>query len=211
MADHRLEAQLAEIREFGRLFKEGDWDESVEGFRCLVDRILRLTVMNEQCFVRTARNADDADSPRILGGPDGPEDPLALNDGNYLRFIVDLDWDGKQLRVAESTFQYQLDRGGDKWLFRYDFLRNRPSEKPESHVHINGSPPDFFKLPEPKWTLKDVHFPTAKRVSIESVLRLIADDFMVPCNSTDEIDLGDNKTEPLWRAVLRESEKEGFF
>lgn len=117
----------------------------------------------------------------------------------------------KALRLPSRHFQYQFDKGGKEWLFRYDFLRNRPNEKPESHVHINGNLPDFFKLPEEKWTLKDVHFPVAKRVSIASVVRLLADDFKIPCNSTIEIELGGEKTESLWRLVLRESEKEGFF
>jgi len=156
-------------------------------------------------------NREDADSPRILAGPDGVLDPLRLNDGKFLRLIVDLSWDGERLTVAESTFQYQLDEGGANWFFRYDFLRNRPNEKPESHLHITGALPSFFELPENKWTLEDVHFPTAKRVSIESVIRLLAEDFKVPCNNTEELDLGDERTESLWRAILRESEREGFF
>lgn len=108
MADGRLKTELADIREFVRLFKEGDWDEAVEGFRCLVDRILRLTIMDDRCYVRTVRNADYDDSPRMLAGPDGPEDPLLLNNGGYLRFIADLSWDGKSLTVAESTFSVPI-------------------------------------------------------------------------------------------------------
>lgn len=211
MPDANLEAQLADIREFIRLFKNGDRDESVEGFRCLLDRVLRLTILDDRSYVRTVTNREDADSPRILAGPDGVEDPLLLNNGYYLRLIVDVAWDGTRLQVAESTFQYQVDQAGSNWLFRYDFLRNRPNEKPEAHLHISGKLDESFELPENRWTLKDVHFPTAKRVSVESVIRLLADDFQIPCNNQDELDLGDDKKEHLWRAVLRESERAGFF
>jgi hypothetical protein len=45
--------------------------------------------------------------------------------------------------------------------------------------------------------LKDIHFP-AERVSLEAVIRLLADQFGTPCHEAPEV----------WRPVLAASERE---
>jgi hypothetical protein len=65
--------------------------DAVYGFRNLVDRLLRLTVMDERCFVRPIVNPAQP-SVFILAGPAGVSDPLRLTNGYHLRLIIDLTW-----------------------------------------------------------------------------------------------------------------------
>lgn len=101
--------------------------------------------------------------------------------------------DGSRVKVETSSLQYQMDETGDRWIFRYDYVREPPEPHPSAHIHVRGS------LIEPclaaKQSLEDVHFPT-NRVSIESVIRLLIEQFAVPPNNAPEI----------WRPLLAESE-----
>lgn len=127
----------------------------------------------------------------------GPTDPLPLTDGRFLRLTMRLfltaTKDGPRVKIESSSFQYQMDTANDHWTFRYDYVRSAPDQHPSAHVHIRGS------LVEPclaaKQALEDVHFPT-QRVSLESVIRLLIEQFNVPANSPSEI----------WRPLLAESE-----
>jgi hypothetical protein len=99
-----------------------------------------------------------------------------------------------RLKVRHSSYQYQLDREGERWVFRYDYLRIPPAPHPASHVQINGSLVEDC-LPATR-TLPRVHFPT-DRVSLEAVIRLLADQFGTPCGTEPE----------MWRPILRETEQ----
>lgn len=100
---------------------------------------------------------------------------------------------GPRVKVKISSFQYQADRNGDHWIFRYDYLRQPSEPQPSAHLHVRGS------LLEPCLSsgsaLEDIHFPT-QRVSIEAVIRLLIEQFGVHPNKSVEI----------WRPVLAESE-----
>jgi len=96
------------------------------------------------------------------------------------------------MKVEDANYQYQLDRQGDCWIFRYDYERNPPNEYPPSHLHIRGNLHEIC-LPPAK-QLEDIHFPVL-RGSIESVIRLLVQ-FGVRCN----------KAQSFWRPVLALSE-----
>ncbi|MBI4460044.1 MAG: hypothetical protein HY648_08305 [Acidobacteria bacterium] len=133
----------------------------------------------------------------MLAGLQGATDPLLLTNGRYLRFSITLyvapASENRRLKVHESSFQYQTDRDGKHWVFRYDYLRYPSHLYPGAHLQMRGN------LSEPvlgQVMLGKVHFPTW-RVPLESVIRLLADQFGVPCNSEPE----------LWRPALAETEK----
>ncbi len=168
---------------------------SFHAFRDLIQILLGQTILPNGIAVRLSKG------PRrgvyALGGYGGPTDPLRLNDGRYLRttmtlFLTDTT-DGSRVKVETSSLQYQMDETGDRWIFRYDYVREPPEPHPSAHIHVRGS------LIEPclaaKQSLEDVHFPT-NRVSIESVIRLLIEQFAVPPNNAPEI----------WRPLLAESE-----
>ena len=94
------------------------------------------------------------------------------------------------MKVRSSSFQYQLDPGGDEWIFRYDYLRNPPEPYPASHLQIRGMLIGLRDL-----NLERVHFPT-HRVSLEAVVRLLIEEFGVPAHADAE----------FWRPALAESE-----
>jgi hypothetical protein len=97
------------------------------------------------------------------------------------------------VKVASSSFQYQLDEEGDSWVFRYDYVRQPPDPHPAAHVHVRGSLAE--QCLRDKQALEDIHFPT-QRVSLESVIRLLIEQFNVSAHQPSEI----------WRPLLAESE-----
>jgi hypothetical protein len=132
-----------------------------------------------------------------LGGWGGPHDPLPLTDGRFLRFSLTVfreqTKDGYRIKVSDSSYQYQIDREGEQWIFRYDFLRNPPEPHPASHLQLNATVADGW-LPAGV-PLGRIHFPT-DRVSFEAVIRLLVDQFGVPSHEPPEV----------WRPLLAESE-----
>jgi hypothetical protein len=171
---------------------------SFDAFRDLAQLLLGATVLADGQAVRlSGRGGRRGDEVRVLAGMAGPTDPLRLRDGRWLRLAVTLyldrgtnDW----LKVRKSSFQYQVDRDGDRPIFRYDYLRVPGSEEPPAHLNIYGT----LATPEvlaPDRPLSRVHFPT-NRVSIEAGIRLLADDFAVPTATDDSI----------WRPLLAASE-----
>ncbi|MBI4602712.1 MAG: hypothetical protein HY721_12210 [Planctomycetes bacterium] len=131
----------------------------------------------------------------VLGGQETADSPLLLADGHFLDYSVTLfiDRETKRLVVSKSRYQYQLDKEGARWVFRYEYLRDPKDKHPASHLHVRGTLAEDC-LP-PHETLEHLHFPT-DRVSLEAVIRLLADHFRVPCSETEEV----------WRPVLLESE-----
>ncbi len=98
----------------------------------------------------------------MLGGWGGPDDPLPLRDGRYLRLTVRPyvapPAEENRLKVASSSYQYQMDREGEHWVFRYDYLRNPPDPHPAAHLQVHGNLAEDC-LPA-EVSLARVHFPT---------------------------------------------------
>jgi len=83
----------------------------------------------------------------------------------------------------------------DPWLFRYEYNRETTDHYAPGHVHIRGSFADFEGL-GPKSTLERIHFPTG-RVPLESIIRLLADNFQVDTNEPEQV----------WRPLLHQTEQ----
>ena len=190
-----LAFQLGRIRKLIQRFKGGG-PEAFEPFRELVSLLLSLTILRRGSgiglFYLTGRR-----DRGVVAGLQSFTDPLVLTNGNYLRLSITLyvapSSESRRLKVEESSFQYQTDPEGKNWVFRYDYLRNPPHQYPAAHLQIRGS---LTEVVLGQGMLEKVHFPTW-RIPLESVIRLLADQFGVPCNSPPE----------LWRPVLAESEK----
>lgn len=166
-------------------------------FHRLVNRILALTVLAEGQAVKLFPSPSDPSKAALRGRH--ARDPLKLNDGRYLRLAAYVYLDPSApdnfLRVEETSYQYQFDKDGDRWIFRYDYLRNPSHAYPAAHVQIRGelAESEAFQTP----SLPRLHWPTG-RVSLEAVIRLLAEQFQIPCNQPPEI----------WRLALAESERD---
>jgi hypothetical protein len=183
------------VRDLTAGYMAGD-RRSFEAFRELAALMLRLTVMAPQGGLRLTRRRDEPDRA-VLGGHGGPVDPIPLNDGRWLRVSVSLALveteAGRRMKVLKSGYQYQADNAGDVWICRYDYLREPgPDPHPQDHVQINAQ---LAHSEAPAVHLPRVHFPTG-RVSLEALIRLLADQFGVSCNAPPE----------TWRRALSESE-----
>lgn len=138
-----------------------------------------------------------------LGGPGTFLMPLSLTNDLFLGLQISLHLlpakeGGERWKVIQSRFQYQLDpiSPSKAWIFRYDYIRQPTSIEPGidafvSHLNVNGRHINF----DDEVPLTSVHFPT-RRMSIESVLRLLITQYHVPTNSGAEI----------WRPMLAEAE-----
>jgi hypothetical protein len=125
---------------------------------------------------------------------------LPLNDGRYLRFSMSLFLEPQngatRLKVEKSVWQYQLDEAGERWIVRYDYLRDAPEPHPGAHVQIRGAFTEPHVRPVHE-ILERVHFPTG-RVALEAIIRMLVEQFGVPTNEPPEV----------WRRVLTTSEAE---
>ena len=190
-----LAFQLGKVRDLIQRFKAGG-PEAFEPFRELVSRLLSLTILGPGSGVRLFYMTDSREKG-IVAGLQSPTDALILTNGCYLRLSITLyvapASESRRLKVEESSFQYQTDRDGKHWVFRYDYLRNPPYQYPGAHLQIRGA---LSERVLGQGMLEKIHFPTW-RMPLESVIRLLADQFHVPCNAPPE----------LWRPVLAESEK----
>lgn len=197
MSPPDLHSLLANARDLTTRYKAGKLPESFQAFRELIQLLLGNSILSPHAFVCLAKG------PRqgafIVGGYNSKPkvDPLPLTDGRYLnlvyRLVLHQTKDGPRVKVESSVFQYQMDKDTDRWIFRYDYVREPPEPHPSAHVHIRGN------LAEPclqdKQSLDDVHFPT-NRVSLESVIRLLIEQFNVPPNNPSSI----------WRPLLAQTE-----
>jgi hypothetical protein len=190
-----LLALMGEVRDLTRRYMAGT-HESFTAFRDLADLLLRLTVLAPRGVVRLAQGRRP--DTLVLGGWRGPDDPLPLRDNRYLRLSITLFLaqtpEGHRLKVLDSSYQYQADRDGGQWVFRYDYLRTPPYPHPAAHLQIRGGLAGGVL--SAGTSIERFHFPTG-RVSLEAVIRLLADQFQVPCSEPPEI----------WRPVLAESEQ----
>lgn len=175
----------------------GKSPESFQAFRELIQLLLGNTVLSMGAAVCRTKGP----RPEHLLWEEttikGRTAPLALNDGRFLKLMFTLvlrhTEDGPRVKVESSVFQYQMDKDNDRWIFRYDYLRKPPEPHPSAHVHVRGNLTESCL--QDIQCLDDVHFPT-NRVSIESVIRLLIEQFNVPSNTPPSI----------WRPLLAESE-----
>jgi hypothetical protein len=175
---------------------------SFRAFRDLAQLLLQLTILDAHEFVQLSREVPGPDRApqRVLGGRGGlPTRPVRLRDGRYLRVSVAL-WladtaDGRRLKVSDSSYQYQADRDGEQEIFRFDYLRQPHRLEPAAHLNLYADLAIPGVLPAGRPHSR-VHYPTG-RVPLEAVIRLLADDFQVPCATPDHV----------WRPVLRASEQ----
>ena len=118
-----------------------------------------------------------------------PNDPVPLNDSRYLRLAISLQLidtpQGPRLKSIDSSFQYQLDKEGDRWIFRYDYLRHS-ADHPPAHFQIRANLSENSVLTQQRQTLERIHFPTS-RVSLEAIIRLLVDEFGINCNEPPDV------------------------
>ena len=189
-----LPSLLGRVRDLSGAFLSGE-PRGFGAFRELTDLLLRRTVLHPSGGVRETEGPR-ADT-RIIGGWRGPLDPLPLTNGRYLRLSLTIFREstehGYRIKVADSAYQYQADRDGTDWMFRYDFLRDPPGPHPASHLQLNAALAEGW-LPDCV-PLSRIHFPT-DRISFEAVIRLLIDQFGVPTSESADV----------WRPLLAESE-----
>lgn len=189
-----LPSLLGRVRDLSAAFLSGE-PRGFGAFRELTDLLLRRTVLHPSGGVRETEGPRS--DTRVVGGWRGPLDPLPLTNGRYLRLSLTLFREeteyGHRIKVADSAYQYQADREGTDWMFRYDFLRDPPAPHPSSHLQLNAPIANGW-LPA-GMPLSRVHFPT-DRISFEAVIRLLIDQFGVPPNEPPGV----------WRPLLAESE-----
>ncbi len=135
----------------------------------------------------------------LISGRTGMIAPIALTDGRFLDVRMGLAIhgtdQGPRLKVIHSVFQYQTDDAGNDWIFPYEYDRHPHRLHPPTHFHVRGELTENC-LPIGE-TLEKIHFPASARVSLESVIRLLIDQFGVSANTPRS----------FWRVVLTESEK----
>lgn len=168
--------------------------EAFPPFVDLLNLLLRLTILAPEGAARLFYGPDPL---RCVIGGWSPLDPLPLRDGRFLRLTMSLyidTGDRNFLKVEQVSYQYQVDERGDEWVFRYEYLRNPEHRYPASHVQVNASLRAAGVLPA-GIRLERIHFPVG-RFAVEWIIRLLAEQFDVPCAEPPAI----------WRPVLAESE-----
>ena len=189
------ELQRAEVRRLAN-----DARNEIRPFRDLVHFLLANTVMDAYHAGPTVYYAQGTRDRGDIGGLGRVLAPVPLRDGRWLRLAISLYVEntehGRRLKASQSTFQYQLsaDPHADDWIFRYDYLRDPRDQYPAAHLQINAALKVEGVLAEQR-PLARIHFPTG-RVPLEAVIRLLAEDFGVPCVQPREV----------WRALLAEAE-----
>lgn len=179
--------------------QHGGGGDALGAFEELQRLLLNLTVLDPSSFVRLTYG--DVPGKAALGGPAGPKDAVLLGGGSFLRisvsvFLDDTDERGPLLKVSHSSHQYQLDARGDRWVFRYDYLREPGVDPhPRAHFQVNGHLREPEALPD-DLPLNRVHFAVG-RVSIEAIIRVLVEQFKVPTREPAAV----------WRPVLAESEQ----
>lgn len=124
----------------------------------------------------------------VITGWNSELEPIRLNNGGYLRISMVLSLNDKSdpfLRVRKQMISYEADQDRQAdWIFRYDYVRNAEVHYPPSHLQLHGKLHAKDVLPVGK-KLERIHFPT-ERISIESIIRLLINDFNVEVNEFPE-------------------------
>ena len=140
-------------------------DTSPKHFRNLIELLLSMTVMDESSYVRLLEGSS-ADF-FVLGGPQGPIDPLILNDGRQLRVAITLMLEAHEGGRRLKVFEYEVFniRPTKALRFSDDYLRNPKTHHPASHLQVHAK---FSDQSVHKY-LHKVHFP-AGRIALEGVI-----------------------------------------
>lgn len=186
---------LGEVRKLTKKSRDGA-RESYNAFKELVSLLLHQTVLKQNEVIRFSESP--VPGRFLIGGSKESVTPLELNDGHYLRLSIVFRADAqmRRLTVLETSYQYQPNRDKDHhWMFRYDYLKYPLPQDPHSssHLQINAKLP---QSPLGHHDLHKIHFPVG-RMSLEAVIRLLAEEFHVPCNTPTKI----------WWPILAESER----
>lgn len=194
MSPPDLATLLGEARALTQQYQSGR-PGAFQAFADLASLILHHTVLDPAAGVRLTFGPRREEP--VLGGFNGPNDPVLLIDGRYLRLTTQLFFEdtpgGRRAKVKMSSFQYQMDRDGEAWIFRYDYVREPPAPHPAMHLQIRGTL-DERCLPDDR-PLERIHFPT-QRISLEAVIRLLIEQFGTPARQPPEV----------WRPLLAETE-----
>jgi len=194
---------VASVRRASQGCRTGGRD-AFNHFEAFVNHLFCLTIGHKTATIRLSGVKSGKQRHCVLSGGHDPsgEPVVLLTDGRYLRLVVSLFLDPSGadpfLRTSLSLYQCQLDQAGDDWVFRYEYKREPdPGDpRPVGHLHIRGRLASSGVLAR-KETLDRVHFPCG-RPTVESVIRLLIDDFGVPSDAPEEI----------WRPLLAETERE---
>lgn len=118
--------------------------------------------------------------------------PLVNGHHLYVYNLLGLRRRERYLATLEYRYTYQATADDDSWIFRYEHVREPPSDYAyaHSHVHVNGTPgPYLGDKPFP-----GLHLPTGKRITIELLVRhLITEHAIAPIS-------------PRWEEVVVEGE-----
>lgn len=190
-----LDKLLGRARDLTRQYLEGG-AASFAASRELIQFLLDQTVMAENGAVRAEFGPRKKRDRAVISGrlADGV---VPLLDGRYLKIVIEVyldPKDGDRLKVAKSLLQYQADEDGDRWIVRYEYLREPADPHPAMHLHVRGTLTEAGVLPEGT-LLERIHFPT-DRVSVEAVIRLLIDQFGMETRTPADV----------WRAVFTETE-----
>jgi hypothetical protein len=171
--------------------------EAFRAVRELFDYLLRITIMDPVGHFRLSRVENGRENAFALGVR---SQPILLLNGHFLRLLQSLQLDPvedgpSKLRTYAAVYQYQIDREGEQWVFRYDYLREAEDPHPSSHLQLRANLLEHEHcLPEDR-PFHKVHMPTG-RITLEAVVRCLVEQFSIPTNEAPEI----------WRPILTESE-----
>lgn len=185
-----LAALLAEVRRLRAGCDAAD-QRSLATWRDLASLLLTRTVLADGVAPRMFV-LDRNRTRGTLGGMARAGDALPLRDHGFLRLTMSLAIRHQRMLVEESAFQYQLDAGDRRWVFRYDYRRTPRDTHPAAHLQIRGA---FLDDPPSGRETSRIHFPTG-RPSLEGVIRLLIEEFHVPSATSPEV----------WRPMLALSE-----
>jgi hypothetical protein len=193
-----LPGALGHVRDLTARYLSGTPD-AFDATRELLDYLLRVTVMARHGILRFSSviGGRGNQQARVIGVR---SQPIPLNNGNYLLLLQSLKLDEvpnapSKLRVYTAVYQYQLDVEGERWVFRYEYLRLPEDPHPSSHLHVRGVLAEHEHCLADGETLERIHFPTG-RITLEAVIRCLIEQFAVPTTEDAEI----------WRPLLTESE-----
>jgi len=192
-----LDTLLGQVRDLSKQYLAGGTD-AFGAFADLVNLLLRTTVSKGSIGVRLNAGPRPKDRMTVVGAVADENHLVSLNDNNLMRLSIILFReqykDGHRMKVEQARYQYQCDDIGKRWIFRYDYVREPKDQHPATHLQVRGQLAETVSLH--KGMLERVHFPSG-RISIESVIRLLIEQFDVPPNAAPE----------TWRRVLAESER----
>jgi hypothetical protein len=189
----KLITLAGKCRELLDTCQSGESRASCEAFAELIQTLLRATVLHRDAYLPLLKH------PAVRGQPEGAYAigklgevlPLHQRKG-YLRLLLSFRVEASEsaggelkLKTLSSNIQYQTEKAEDSWIFRYEYFRYAPPRYvyAPGHLHVRGSH-------------EDIHFPTG-RVTIESIIRMLAYDFKVPTNEDVEV----------WEPLLQQTEE----